>query len=209
MSSEKFDSKENDLQLRDYSNDVQNENMETIIKDKTFNQNIDNSIENNLENGLNDENNSNFDQQIANSFNTNDQLIDKNNENEKLLTTDSNKEEIETTSEEEEVSDDNGCYCDEEITSQDNSLNENSAQFAQFSVDKQFISFDPNARDLGSEPFPDTVTVLDGPNGAKVYLVGTAHFSHKSQQDVSETIKRTQPNIVVLELCESRLSIIV
>lgn len=117
-------------------------------------------------------------------FKFTDQLIDKNNENEKLLTTDSNKEEI--PSEEEEVSDDNGCYCDEEITSQDNSLNENSAQFAQFSVDKQYISFDPNGRDLGSSPLPDTVTVLDGPNGAKVYLVGTAHFSHKSQQDVSE-----------------------
>jgi hypothetical protein len=115
-------------------------------------------------------------------FQFTDQLID---ENEKLLTTDCNKEEIETTSEE-EVSDDNGCYCDEEITSQDNSLNENSAQFAQqFSVNKQFVSFDPNARDLGSEPLPDTVTVLEGPNGAKVYLVGTAHFSQKSQQDVS------------------------
>ncbi len=71
MSSEKFDLKENDLQLSDFSNGVQNENMETIIKDKTFNQNIDNSIENNLENGLNDENNSNSDQQIANNFNTN------------------------------------------------------------------------------------------------------------------------------------------
>jgi len=118
-------------------------------------------------------------------FQFTDQLNDKINENEKLLTTDCNKEEIETTSE--EVSDDNGCYCDEEITSQDNSLNENSAQFApQFSVDKQFFSFDQNARDLGSEPFPDTVTILDGPNGAKVYLVGTAHFSQKSQQDVSQ-----------------------
>jgi hypothetical protein len=118
-------------------------------------------------------------------FQFTDQLNDKINENEKLLTTDCNKEEIETTSE--EVSDDNGCYCDEEITSQDNSLNENSAQFApQFSVDKQFFSFDQNARDLGSEPLPDTVTILDGPNGAKVYLVGTAHFSQKSQQDVSQ-----------------------
>ncbi|CAG2102340.1 unnamed protein product, partial [Medioppia subpectinata] len=61
---------------------------------------------------------------------------------------------------------------------------------------------------FGSEPLPDTVTVLDGPNGAKLYLVGTAHFSEKSQQDVSQTILRTQPNIIVLELCESRLSIL-
>ncbi|CAG2175601.1 unnamed protein product [Oppiella nova] len=57
-------------------------------------------------------------------------------------------------------------------------------------------------------PLPETVTVLDGPNGAKLYLVGTAHFSEKSQQDVSQTILRAQPNIIVLELCESRLSIL-
>ncbi|CAG2105555.1 unnamed protein product [Medioppia subpectinata] len=61
---------------------------------------------------------------------------------------------------------------------------------------------------FASEPLPETVTVLDGPNGAKLYLVGTAHFSEKSQQDVSQTILRTQPNIIVLELCESRLSIL-
>lgn len=32
---------------------------------------------------------------------------------------------------------------------------------------------------------PETVTVLKHPNGAKVYLVGTAHFSKESQEDVS------------------------
>lgn len=32
---------------------------------------------------------------------------------------------------------------------------------------------------------PDTVTVLDTPFGSKVYLVGTAHFSEESQDDVS------------------------
>jgi hypothetical protein len=37
-------------------------------------------------------------------------------------------------------------------------------------------------------PLPETVTVLDGPNGAKLYLVGTAHFSEKSQQDVSQVL---------------------
>lgn len=32
---------------------------------------------------------------------------------------------------------------------------------------------------------PETVSVLKHPNGAKVYLVGTAHFSKESQEDVS------------------------
>lgn len=32
---------------------------------------------------------------------------------------------------------------------------------------------------------PETVTVLKHTNGAKVYLVGTAHFSKESQEDVS------------------------
>ena len=35
---------------------------------------------------------------------------------------------------------------------------------------------------------PDTVSVLESEGGGKVYLVGTAHFSEKSQQDVAEVI---------------------
>lgn len=35
------------------------------------------------------------------------------------------------------------------------------------------------------EEMPNTVTVLDTPDGGKVYLIGTAHFSIKSQEDVS------------------------
>lgn len=35
------------------------------------------------------------------------------------------------------------------------------------------------------EGLPSTVTVLDTPDGGKVYLVGTAHFSLQSQEDVS------------------------
>ncbi|RWS20030.1 traB domain-containing protein-like protein, partial [Leptotrombidium deliense] len=55
---------------------------------------------------------------------------------------------------------------------------------------------------------PKTVTVLEGAFGSKVYLVGTSHFSLESQKDVEETIKKTQPNVVVLELCSNRLSIL-
>lgn len=39
-----------------------------------------------------------------------------------------------------------------------------------------------------NEGFPETVTILEAPTGGKVYLVGTAHFSEKSQQDVAEVI---------------------
>ena len=44
-------------------------------------------------------------------------------------------------------------------------------------------------------PLPDTVTVLEGPNGSKVYLVGTAHFSEKSQLDVSQVLNCFNANI--------------
>ncbi|KAI1726239.1 traB family domain-containing protein [Ditylenchus destructor] len=43
---------------------------------------------------------------------------------------------------------------------------------------------------------------------AKVYLVGTAHFSVESQQDVLKTILQTQPDVVMVELCSSRISIL-
>lgn len=39
---------------------------------------------------------------------------------------------------------------------------------------------------------PETVSVLKHPNGAKVYLVGTAHFSKESQEDVSFVRKKKE-----------------
>ncbi|CAK1581261.1 unnamed protein product [Parnassius mnemosyne] len=52
----------------------------------------------------------------------------------------------------------------------------------------------------GNEEMPSTVTVLDTPDGGKVYLVGTAHFSIKSQEDVSRVIQEV--------LCEQRTNIL-
>ena len=43
---------------------------------------------------------------------------------------------------------------------------------------------------------PDTVTALQTEAGGKVYVIGTAHFSEKSQQDVAEVViykSQTQP----------------
>lgn len=55
---------------------------------------------------------------------------------------------------------------------------------------------------------PKTVSLLHGPNGSKLYLVGTAHFSLESQEDVSKVIRTVKPHIVVVELCRSRSSIL-
>ncbi|XP_061710088.1 traB domain-containing protein-like isoform X1 [Cydia pomonella] len=55
---------------------------------------------------------------------------------------------------------------------------------------------------------PSTVTVLDAPDGGKVYLVGTAHFSLQSQEDVSRVIQEVNPHIVMVELCEQRTNIL-
>ncbi|XP_049866538.1 traB domain-containing protein-like isoform X2 [Pectinophora gossypiella] len=55
---------------------------------------------------------------------------------------------------------------------------------------------------------PSTVTVLDAPDGGKVYLVGTAHFSLESQEDVSRVIQEVNPHIVMVELCEQRTNIL-
>ncbi|CAF1341497.1 unnamed protein product [Rotaria sp. Silwood1] len=60
-----------------------------------------------------------------------------------------------------------------------------------------------------SSDLPDTITILkdDTTNGI-VYLVGTAHFSEKSQREVTEIIEMTQPDIVMVELCQSRVNIL-
>lgn len=48
------------------------------------------------------------------------------------------------------------------------------------------------------------MTVLTCPNGSAVYVVGTAHFSKESVEDVRKTIALTKPQCVVLELCRDR-----
>ncbi|EDV93249.1 traB domain-containing protein [Drosophila grimshawi] len=55
---------------------------------------------------------------------------------------------------------------------------------------------------------PSTVTLLNTPFGSKVYLVGTAHFSEESQDDVSYVIRNVRPDVVMVELCPSRVHIL-
>ena len=46
----------------------------------------------------------------------------------------------------------------------------------------------PAQRRESNPVLPDTVSVLESPSGSKVYLVGTAHFSLESQEDVANVI---------------------
>ncbi|XP_028397856.1 traB domain-containing protein-like [Dendronephthya gigantea] len=55
---------------------------------------------------------------------------------------------------------------------------------------------------------PETVTKLVTPYRSTVYIVGTAHFSESSQEDVRKTIQLLQPNVVMVELCRSRVDIL-
>lgn len=55
---------------------------------------------------------------------------------------------------------------------------------------------------------PDTVKLLYADNGSKIYVIGTAHFSRKSQDDVSYVMQNVRPDKLVLELCPTRLHIL-
>ncbi|XP_063705333.1 traB domain-containing protein isoform X2 [Culicoides brevitarsis] len=54
---------------------------------------------------------------------------------------------------------------------------------------------------------PETVTVLNAGEN-KAFLVGTAHFSEKSKNDVSFVIRNVQPDVVMVELCPSRVHLL-
>ncbi|XP_033337801.1 traB domain-containing protein isoform X2 [Megalopta genalis] len=75
---------------------------------------------------------------------------------------------------------------------------------------KSHDSNKPNQQEYDAsidERLPETVTLLTTPNGGKLYLVGTAHFSVESQNDVSMIIQAVQPHIIVVELCKARAQV--
>ncbi|XP_014785665.1 traB domain-containing protein isoform X1 [Octopus bimaculoides] len=65
-----------------------------------------------------------------------------------------------------------------------------------------------SVRHITKIELPSTVTVLLTEHGSKVYIVGTAHFSLESQEDVAKTIQCVKPDIVMVELCSSRVNIL-
>ncbi|CAI5664780.1 unnamed protein product [Oreochromis niloticus] len=63
-------------------------------------------------------------------------------------------------------------------------------------------------RRQSSPELPETVSCLTAPDGSILYLVGTAHFSDSSKKDVATTIRAVQPDVVVVELCQYRVSML-
>ncbi|KAL5287037.1 hypothetical protein ACFFRR_008158 [Megaselia abdita] len=81
------------------------------------------------------------------------------------------------------------------------------------SSDSQDIYFADGIRKYNSveafnKELPRTVELINTPDGDSVYVIGTAHFSLKSQDDVSLVIRNVKPNAVVLELCPLRMHIL-
>lgn len=92
-----------------------------------------------------------------------------------------------------------------QVSSSDGEKEEETQNFMPLGVN--VIQREEAIQDFDSN-LPKTVTLLHGPNGSKLYLVGTAHFSLESQEDVSNVIKTVRPHIVVVELCRARSSIL-
>jgi len=55
-----------------------------------------------------------------------------------------------------------------------------------------------------TEDLPENVSKLVTECGAKMYVVGTAHFSEASQDDVAKVIRLLSPDVVMVELCSGR-----
>ena len=61
------------------------------------------------------------------------------------------------------------------------------------------------ALSAATSPVPETMSYLrDLRSGSEVYLVGTAHISKKSADEVRGVIRSVKPDIVFVELCRAR-----
>jgi pheromone shutdown protein TraB len=67
----------------------------------------------------------------------------------------------------------------------------------------------PYVAEVDPPGLPKTVTRLTTEHDSLVYLVGTAHFSRESCEDVAKTIDLVRPDVVLLELCPARSAIVV
>lgn len=94
-----------------------------------------------------------------------------------------------------------GCESDIEDNDEEDSMDETVAPAAALLVAG-------GSRIPTSLQLPETVVRLDTPQGSSVFLVGTAHFSRESQDDVANTIRAVKPDIVVVELCKARTAIL-
>ncbi|XKL61952.1 hypothetical protein PGB90_001785 [Kerria lacca] len=101
--------------------------------------------------------------------------------------------------------------CDLNITeylSPDTSYSElySTASTSSEMIDINTDDIEPNLEEFDKN-LPHTVTLLRTVDGARVYVVGTGHFSLESQNDVSLVMQNVKPHILVVELCEDRASV--
>eukprot|EP01130_Rhizamoeba_saxonica_P012707 TRINITY_DN5391_c0_g1_i1.p1 TRINITY_DN5391_c0_g1~~TRINITY_DN5391_c0_g1_i1.p1 ORF type:complete len:232 (-),score=63.43 TRINITY_DN5391_c0_g1_i1:248-943(-) len=61
---------------------------------------------------------------------------------------------------------------------------------------------------LPDELPPNVEYLFSTKTGSHVYICGTAHVSEQSASDVAEVIRLVQPDSVVLELCKSRVGLL-
>ncbi|XP_065225543.1 traB domain-containing protein-like isoform X1 [Planococcus citri] len=95
-----------------------------------------------------------------------------------------------------------------EYLSPDSSISELYSTASTFS-DMFFPGEDDSDPDLGEfdKNLPHTVTLLKTQDGARVYVLGTGHFSVESQNDVSKVMQAVKPHILVVELCPDRANV--
>jgi len=91
-------------------------------------------------------------------------------------------------------------------------LNTSKRKIGEFGVSASgdTVSEPADKRPKTVEPeLPKTVQLLVSKNtGAKIYLIGTAHFSEASCDDVTRIISQVQPDVVMIELCTQRTNIL-
>ncbi|KAL7305342.1 hypothetical protein TKK_0002470 [Trichogramma kaykai] len=70
------------------------------------------------------------------------------------------------------------------------------------------VALDQKEPEINMDDLPETVTLLTTKEGGKCYLIGTAHFSIESQNDVSKVIQAVRPHVVMVELCLDRIHVL-
>nr|CDS33368.1 traB domain containing protein [Hymenolepis microstoma] len=85
---------------------------------------------------------------------------------------------------------------------------ESDPEHSEISEFDPYVKFYRGVQEVRRSPFelPSTVSLLECPNGTKVYLIGTAHFSKESIEDVKFVMTKTLPDVLVVELCDARRS---
>lgn len=76
-----------------------------------------------------------------------------------------------------------------------------------FVIDKMVLNIRPKLRieyGMSDSQLPDRVTKVQLADDRQIYLVGTAHVSKESVEDVKQTVDEVQPDKICVELCEPR-----